>query len=59
MPFDKQTYKDQYNREHYEQITLRVPIGTRARIAEAAAERGLSTNQYIVSLVEADAIKEG
>lgn len=57
MPFDPATYNAQYKRDRYDQILLRVPKGMREEIAKAAADRGLSLNQYILSLIEKD--KEG
>lgn len=54
MPFDPTAYKTEYNRQAYDQITLRVPKGERERIAQTAAERGLSVNEYIRSLIEQD-----
>jgi predicted DNA binding CopG/RHH family protein len=54
MPFDPTAYKTEYNRQAYDQITLRVPKGERERIAQTAAERGLSVNEYIRSLIEED-----
>lgn len=54
MPFNPTTYKTEYNRQAYDQITLRVPKGDRERIAQIAAERGLSVNEYIRSLIEDD-----
>jgi len=54
MPFDSTAYKTEYNRQAYDQITLRVPKGERERIAQTAAERGLSVNEYIRSLIEED-----
>ena len=52
--FDPTAYKTKFNRQAYDQITLRVPKGDRERIAQTAAERGLSVNEYIRSLIERD-----
>jgi predicted DNA binding CopG/RHH family protein len=52
--FNSTAYKTEYNRQAYDQITLRVPKGDRERIAQTAAERGLSVNEYIRSLIEQD-----
>lgn len=54
MPYDPIAYKAQYERDNYDKILLRVPKGMREEIAERAAERGMSTNQYILSLIERD-----
>lgn len=58
MPFDPTAYKTEFNRQAYDQITLRVPKGQREKIAQTAAERGMSLNQYILSLIERDAKRE-
>lgn len=55
MPFNPTAYKNEYNRQAYDQIILRVPKGQRERIAQIAAERGMSTNQYILHLIKRDA----
>lgn len=57
MPFDANTYNAAYKRDNYDQILLRVPKGMREEIAKQATDRGLSLNQYIISLIEKD--KEG
>lgn len=54
MAFDANAYKSEFNRQAYDQITLRVPKGERDKIAKQAAGRGLSLNQYIISLIERD-----
>lgn len=54
MAFDANTYNAQYKRDNYDQILLRVPKGMREEIAKAAASRGLSLNQYLLTLVEKD-----
>lgn len=54
MPFDPNKYKDDFNRANYDDIKIRVPKGMREEIAKTAAERGLSLNKYIISLIEKD-----
>ena len=58
MPFDATTYKAQYKRDNYDKILLRVPKGMREEIAQTAAGRGMSLNQYILSLIESDRKEE-
>jgi predicted HicB family RNase H-like nuclease len=58
MAFDQTAYKAEYNRQAYDQITLRVRKGERKEIAKAAAERGMSINKYILSLIESDKKEE-
>lgn len=59
MAFDQRTYVDQYDRDHYDRIALRLPKGGKEALAEAAAKRGMSINQYIASLIDEDMKKEG
>ena len=58
MPFNPTAYKTEFNRQAYDQITLRVPKGDKERIAQIAAERGMSLNKYILSLIENDKKEE-
>ena len=58
MPFNPTAYKTEFNRQAYDQITLRVPKGEKERIAQTAAERGMSLNKYILSLIESDKKEE-
>lgn len=46
--------KDRWNRNHYDQIGFRVPIGGADEIRAAAAARGMSVAAYIRHLVIAD-----
>lgn len=55
MAFNPTAYKTEFNRQAYDQITLRVPKGQREKIVQIAAERGMSTNQYILHLIKRDA----
>lgn len=47
--------KDRWNRNHYDQITIRTAIGGREAIQAMADLRGLSMAAYIRHLVIADA----
>lgn len=58
MPFDPTAYKAEYNRQAYDEIKLRVPKGEKERIAQTAAERGMSLNKYILSLIKSDKKEE-
>ncbi len=58
MPFNPTAYKTEYNRQAYDEIKLRVPKGEKERIAQTAAERGMSLNKYILSLIESDKKEE-
>lgn len=54
MPFNPTAYKTEYNRQAYDEIKIRVPKGEKERIAQIAAERGMSLNKYITLLIEKD-----
>ena len=54
MSFNPTAYKAEFNRQAYDEIKLRVPKGDKERIAQTAAERGMSLNKYIISLIEND-----
>lgn len=46
--------KARYNSRAYEQITIRVRMGTRERVKLLAMSKGMSTNAYINSLIWQD-----
>lgn len=54
MPFNPTAYKAEFNRQAYDEIKIRVPKGEKGRIAQIAAERGMSLNKYITLLIEKD-----
>lgn len=58
MSFNPTAYKTEFNRQTYDEIKLRVPKGDKERIAQTAAERGMSLNKYILSLIESDKKEE-
>ena len=41
----------EYNKEKYEQITMRVPKGTKEKIKAAAEAAGMSLTAYIMAAV--------
>lgn len=41
----------EYNKEKYEQITMRVPKGTKEKIKSAAEAAGMSLTTYIMAAV--------
>lgn len=50
----KNEYTQQYIRDNYKQLSIRIPIEgdlTREKIAEAADSEGLSVNAYILEAV--------
>jgi len=51
-------YKNQKNKELYDQILLNVPKGTKDRLKEIASIIGISVNDYINRLVKADIEKD-
>lgn len=48
----------EYNKEKYEQITMRVPKGTKEKIKAAAEASGLSLTAYIMAAVNKTMTKE-
>lgn len=48
----------EYNREKYEQITMRVPKGTKEKIKAAAEAAGISLTAYIMAAVNKTMTKE-
>ena len=48
----------EYNREKYEQITMRVPKGTKETIKSAAETAGMSLTAYIMAAVNKTMTKE-
>lgn len=58
MSFNPTAYKTEFNKQTYDEIKLRVPKGDKERIAQTAAERGMSLNKYIITLIENDKKEE-
>lgn len=48
----------EYNKEKYEQITMRVPKGTKEKIKTAAEAAGMSLTAYIMAAVNKTITKE-
>ena len=44
--------KNEYTRKHYDRTEMILPKGIKARLEEAAKERGMSRNEYIVTAVK-------
>ena len=59
-PFNSVVYRNQYSRNHYDRITICVPVGTKERMQERAAELGLiskgrpSVTAYLYGLYQQD-----
>lgn len=53
------TVKDRWNKKHYEQIMIRVPIGAKEEIQKLAETSGLSVAEYIRQAIRQKAEKEG
>ena len=53
-PKTKTAYQSslEYTRKSYDRILLQMPKGARERIAQKAAEAGISTSRYILESVE-------
>ena len=50
--FNPTAYKNEYAKEHYERINISLPKGCKQIVQELAKKAGLSTSQYIWSLIE-------
>lgn len=55
MGYTSTEVKRRWNAQHYEQMSIVVPIGSRALIQARAEELGLSTSAYIRQLIARDA----
>lgn len=51
-------YINRFSSENYDRITILVPKGGKARIQEAAKLAGMSTSDYIVSLIPESLVGE-
>ena len=49
---DRAQYTSQYNKEHYEQMTLRVPLGVKGRMQDIAKRTGMSIPRLCIDAVE-------
>ncbi|MGI6722109.1 MAG: DUF1778 domain-containing protein [Anaerovoracaceae bacterium] len=49
--FNQTEYQDEYNREHYDRIQIRVPKGEKEIIKNAAKVAGQSVNEFVVRAV--------
>lgn len=55
---DRNDYKNQKNKELYDQILLNVPKGTKDKLKEITSVIGISVNEYINRLIKADIEKD-
>lgn len=51
---NRTTYKNQFNKDHYERINFSVPKGMKQVIKDLAASKGMSMNKYFLHLVMKD-----
>lgn len=54
MGYTSTEVKARYNRKHYEQMSIVVPIGSRDLIKQHANEMGMSVSEYIRHLIATD-----
>lgn len=53
MPdFDPTSYKNEFNREHYVSLSVRMAPAEKALITQAAAAANMSLREYILSLIQ-------
>lgn len=55
--FDQIAYISAYNEATYDRLTLRIPKGQKKVIQDRAAEKGMSVNAYITTLIKKDCRK--
>lgn len=53
MAYEKISYNNAYNKQHYEAITIRLPMGQKESLRAAADAAGMSVNAYILQAVQA------
>lgn len=49
--YDKITYNNEYNRQHYSRIGLHIPKDEAQRLKEYCAARGVSVNGFVLDLI--------
>ena len=52
MAFDQIAYNDEYNRQNYDRIVLRIPKGKKAVLQAYAEKNGISVNALIAQAIE-------
>lgn len=53
-PFNPTKYKNAFQKENYDRISLTIPKGQKAIIQQYAKNQGKSLNSYIVDLIKKD-----
>lgn len=56
MAYDKNTYNNQYKKDHFDHITFYAPKGTKESITKCAQSKGLAMSEYLRKIVN-DAIE--
>ena len=54
VPFNPTKYKNAFQKENYDRISITVPKGQKAIIQQYAKNQGKSLNSYIVDLIKKD-----
>lgn len=52
----RNSYKNQYTRDHYERINIALPKGMKDQFKARASEKGMSLSAYIIDLMRQDQI---
>lgn len=52
--FDSVAYRNQFNREKYDRVNLTMPKGKKQLVKDHAEGLGLSVNEYINKLIDAN-----
>ena len=58
MSFDQYKYIQEYTKEHYDQIKITAPKGTKEYWKQLAKESGLSVSAYVMRAVDEYATKK-
>lgn len=54
MAYDKNSYNNQYKKDHFDHVTFYVPKGIKAKVVERANSLGISYAEYLRRLIEKD-----
>lgn len=52
MAFDQGKYITDYNNEHYDKLTIRLPKGQKEELKSLATKKGMSITGYVSYLIE-------
>ena len=50
--FNQIKYQTEYNKQHYDSLTIMIPKGMRGQVREYAKAENLSVTKYILKIIE-------